>query len=124
MYGSLFTFSVWGARNETTIIILIEWYIQSSRRNSILGIFVNPIRRKVAALIIFKRIQFSGRAHSSRHHEAFLVKQNGKVTGRARLFSVPGQEAFLSKQVVTGRQNDAQAVEVPEAYTLLAESLR
>ena len=90
-------------------------------------------------------IQFSG--SSSRHYETFLVKQNGEVTGRVRLFSVPGHEAFLVKQnseitgrarlfsvlgheafsvkqVVAGRQNDAQAVEVPGAYTLLAESLR
>ena len=34
-----------------TIIILIEQYIQSSGRNSILGIFANPIMQKAAALV-------------------------------------------------------------------------
>ena len=37
-----------------TIIILIERQIQSSGRNSIFGIFVNPIMWKAATLIIFK----------------------------------------------------------------------
>ena len=72
---------------------------------------------------------------SSRHYEAFLAKQNGIVTDR-RLFSVPG--SFLIKttlvkslaevcsvvvhpnqvviktstKILTGRQNDAQTVEV------------
>ena len=36
-----------------TVIILTERYIQSSGRNSIFGIFVNPIMRKAATLIIF-----------------------------------------------------------------------
>ena len=55
---------------------------------------INLIMRKVAALIIFEWIQFSGRARSSRHREAFLAKQNGKVTGRTSL--LVHQDAFLS----------------------------
>ena len=45
-----------------TVIIRIERWIQSSGRNSIFAIVVNPIMQMVASLIIFKWIQFNRRA--------------------------------------------------------------
>ena len=100
--------------------------------------FVNLIMQKEAPLIIFECIQLSGRTSSSRHHKAFLAKQNGKMT----LLSAPGsipikttllkslaevlwctQTVFLSKQAgtieVAGKQRDTQTIEVLRAFTLL-----
>jgi len=51
--------------------------------------------QKAAPLIIFKWIHFSGRTRSSRHHEAFLSNQNGKVM--PIWVCLVHQEAFLSK---------------------------
>jgi len=50
--------------------------------------------QKVTPLIILECIQFSGRTHSSRHHEAFLAR--GKVL--TKWVCLVHQEAFLSKQ--------------------------
>lgn len=47
-------------------------------RNSFLGIFVNPIMLKAAAIV----------------HKVFLAKQNGKVTSR----ELVNQEVFISEQ--------------------------
>ena len=47
--------------------------------------FVNPVMRKVAALM-----SESNLAEDSIYHKAFLAKQNGEVTDGTSLFSVPG----------------------------------
>ena len=68
--------------------------------------FVNPIMRKLAPLIIFKWIQFTERTvavETTIRHEALLAKQNGEVMAKMSLLSLSG--AFLSKQRLwsTGR---------------------
>ena len=55
--------------------------IQSSARNSIVGIFANPIMRKAAALVILGK---------RRYHKALSTQQNSEVMGREKLFSAPG----------------------------------
>jgi len=93
--------------------------------------------RKVAPLIIFEWIQFSGRTHSSRNHEALLAKQNVEVTAKMSLSGSVlikttlyealaevlwcTQTVFLSKQVptiVAGKRRDTQTIEILGAYTL------
>ena len=49
---ALYGFDSLMLQTKIVVIIQIEWQIQSSGRNSIFGIFVNPIMRKVAPLII------------------------------------------------------------------------
>ena len=62
---------------------------QSSRRNSIFGVFVNPIIQKAAPLIIFEWIQFSGWT---------VDTTDSEIIGEWVCFV--HQEAFLSKQCV------------------------
>ena len=100
---------------------------------------------KVAALIIFEWIQFSGRpSSSSRYQETFLAKGTGEVAGRTSLFSkhsyqnnssanntseATGRSIVVypdcvfktSATIVAGRQKDAHTIEVPGVYTLLGK---
>ena len=61
--------------------------IQTSGRNSIVGIFANPIIRKAAALVILGK---------SRYHKALSTQENSEVMGSEKL--LVHQEALLSKQ--------------------------
>ena len=70
-------------QKKTSYISSLERQIQSSGSISIFGIFVNPIMRKAAPPMQRKN-------PNSRHHEAFLAKQNGRTHGKMSLLSAPG----------------------------------
>ena len=71
----------------------IDWYkIQSSERNSILGIFANPIMRKAGALLIFEWILFSRRVGTMKHSQN--NKHNSQVVGREKLFGAPRSKQY------------------------------
>ena len=68
--------------NITTVFMLIEQQIQFNGRNSITGIFTNPILRKPSTLIILQLIQSNG------------------ILGNVRAYqttSIPSKIEFLQK---------------------------
>ena len=85
-------------KNDKPDVLQISYYRHYSNRmvdpicgrNSIFGIFVNPIMRKVAPLIIFEWIQFSDRTCSSRNHKALLAQQNSEVMAKMSLLILSG----------------------------------
>ena len=82
----------------------------------IFGIFVNPIMRKPAPLIISSESNLAN--HGSRHQEAFLLRKSLPEA----LWCTQTMTMLLLKQVLTtvaGRRRDAQTIEVSGAYTLL-----
>ena len=60
-----------------TVIILIERQIQSSGRNSIFGVFVNPIMQKAATLIlVLSESNLAEDPVAVDNHKVFLAKDN------------------------------------------------
>ena len=94
-----------------TVIILIEWQIQSIGRNSIFGIFVNSIMQKARS-----------------HGKMSLLSTPGSVLIKTTLMK-SSVEAFrccpdcvlvkTSTDNSPGRQREVQTIQVLGAYTLL-----